>query len=109
MKIKKFENSRELDVSEKLSEMFFEQCENFGSEKEEHEKNIVKLKFYFPSIEFKELEQIVKCKDFIEDYTTFYICPEYDDNTLNFKLNKDDYYKLNEKLDLYRNSKKYNL
>ena len=40
---------------------------------------------------------------------TFYICPEDDDNTLNFKLKKDDYYKLNDKLDLYRNSKKYNL
>jgi len=33
MKIKKFENSRELDVAEKLSEIFFEQCGNFGSEK----------------------------------------------------------------------------
>jgi hypothetical protein len=109
MQIKKFENSRELDVAEKLSEIFFEKCDNFGSEEEQIGSTSVMLIFYFPYIDDLEFEQIEKCKKFIEKYEKFNISHKFYDITLNFKLEKFDYYELNEKLDLYKNSKQYNL
>src|ERR1035437_5619223 len=95
--LKIYENNITLSVSEKLSEIFFKQCENFGSEYEDVYINSVLITFYFNIIEDKEFEQIINCKKFIEKYISFHISKDNDDIIVNFTLDKKVYYTLDDK------------
>ena len=110
MKIRKIYESVELDTAEKISEMFFENCGNFGSEDLiiRKQKQSVEMIFYFPVIDSDEFNQIYKCKNYL-DYMEFFINYINRNLLLHIILTLDQQKVLDEKLDLDRARSKFNI
>lgn len=126
MKIKRFneasiewEDWEDLKASEKLTEMFFEESGNFGSEDEIEDEGLTKISFYFPVIDTDDLAQILKCKEYVQDFYAFYLNSVENpwsqngthegDVALHIILTSDQKQKLDDKLELERSTNKYNL
>lgn len=113
MKVKRYnENISNYDLSELISEKFFEECGNFGSEKQYNIGINLELVFYFVVIDKNELEKILECKEYVEQYIkNFYIEPNQTLTgvILNIKLSKIEAEKLKEKLELEKTAKQYNM
>lgn len=113
MEIRKFESyngDSKLDEAEMLSEIFFEECDNFGSEEIRNLPNsFIYLIFYFIQVEELEIKQIMSCKDFIQDYEDLCLMPGSSNIILRITLTKTQFKDLKKKLILNRTANKYNL
>lgn len=114
MKINKFNENKEIKTAEMLVEMFFEESDNF--EYSNQRLNVVnnnnvwyfRLIFAFGFIGSLEFEQITKCKDYIQDLDNFYMISS-NKIEVYFELSSSQLKALNEKLELYMSTNKYNI
>jgi len=101
-----FSNKELDDMAYYLSNIFFEECSNFGSE----EAFSNKFYFYFEIIDTTELEQISKCKKFLPEHDAFYIRRFETGVQLVVEFKNFDQIKvLHDKLELHKKTKEYNL
>lgn len=115
MKIKKYNESEVFELEYEISKMFFEKCDNFGSEDSIKVSDIFIFKFLFTMIEEEEFVQISKCKEFIGDLYDFYLKSDdkkhnnYSNVKLIIKLKTNQFVKLKHKIEVINNTKKYNV
>ena len=75
----------------------------------------IRMSFFFPVIDVEELEQIQKCKEFIQDFQEFYInCArekwgDHRDIELNIILNVNQKKVLDKKLEVLKSTKNFNI
>jgi hypothetical protein len=112
MKIQKFneEVERQYDVAEQLSIKFFESSGNFGSEEIILLKSSnTELVFYFMMLDSSDLDRLNNCKKYIPKYLDFFVTHSKHGLKVCVILTQDFLKLLEEKLELDKSTKKYNL